>query len=60
MLEETKSCAKQKFQCLVKEIELDGENLTVTVIDISFLQAKFLSPAPTGTVTEEAGSLQGS
>ena len=35
MLEEAKVFARQKLQCLVKKMELDGENLTVTVINIS-------------------------
>ena len=60
MLEGAKVRARQKLQCLVKEIELDGEDLTQSVIDTSLLQAKLFGPTPAKTVTEEAGSLQGS
>ena len=60
VLEETEGRAKQKLQCLVKEMESDGEDLTATVIDTSLLQAELFSPAPTGTTSEEAGSSRGS
>ena len=60
VLEETEVRAKQKLQCLVKEMESDGEDLTATVIDMSLLQAELFSPAPAGTVAEEAGSSRGS
>ena len=51
---------KKKLQCLVTEMEVEGEDLSVTVIAMSALQAKLFSPAPSGTITEEAGSSQGS
>ena len=60
MLEGAEVCARQKLQCLVKEMELDGEDLTQSVIDTSFLQAELFSPAPAKTVAEEAGSSQAS
>ena len=60
MLEGAEVCARQKLQCLVKEIESDGEDLTWSVIDTSLLQAELFSPAPAETVAEEAGSSRGS
>ena len=60
VLERAKGQVKKKLQYLVAEMEVDGEDLSVTVIDVSTLQAKLFSPAPVGTVTEEAGSSRGS
>ena len=51
---------KKKLQCLVTEIEVEGRDLSVTVIDMSALQAKLFSPTPGRTVTEGAGSSQDS
>ena len=51
---------KKKLQCLVAEIEVDGEDLSATVIDVSALQAKLFSPASARTVAGGAGSSQGS
>ena len=48
---------RKKLQCLVKEIELDGEDLTWLVIDMSLLQAELFSPTPADTVAEEDSSL---
>ena len=60
VLEGAEVQVKKKLQYLVAEIEVDGKNLSVTVIDVSALQAKLFSPTPVGTVTEEVGSSQGS
>ena len=60
VLEGAKVCARQKLQCLVKEMESDGEDLTRSVIDASLLQAELFGPAPAETVAEEAGSSRGS
>ena len=43
---------KKKLQCLVAEIEVDGEDLSATVIDVSALQAELFSPASAGTAAE--------
>ena len=47
---------KKKLQCLVTEMEVDGEDLAVTVIDVSTLQAELFSPASAGTAAGGAGS----
>ena len=60
MLEGAKVCVRQKLQCLVKKMELDGKDLTSSVINVSVLQAELFSPALSETVAEEAGSSQGS
>ena len=60
MLEETESCVKQKLQCLVKKMKLDSEDLTMTVINTSFLQTELFSSASARTIAEEAGSSQSS
>ena len=41
-------------------MEADGEDLSVTVIDMSVLQAELFSPASAGTAAGGAGSSQGS
>ena len=60
VLEGAEVRARQKLQCLVKEMESDGEDLTRSVIDASLLQAELFGPAPAETVAEEAGSSRGS
>ena len=41
-------------------MEVDGEDLSATVIDVSTLQAELFSPAPARTAAGGAGSLRGS
>ena len=60
VLEGAEGRAKKKLQCLVAEIEVDGEDLSATVIDMSALQAELFSPAPAGTAAGGAGSSRGS
>ena len=60
VLEGAEGQAKKKLQCLVAEMEADGEDLSVTVIDASALQAELFSPAPAGTAAGGAGSSRGS
>ena len=60
VLEGAEGQAKKKLQCLVAEMEVDGEDLLVTVIDASALQAKLFSPAPARTAAGGAGSLRSS
>ena len=56
VLEGAEGRAKKKLQCLVAEIEVDGEDLVATVIDVSVLQAKLFSPTSAGTTAGGAGS----
>ena len=60
VLEGAEGQAKKKLQCLVAEIEVDGEDLSATVIDVSALQAILFSPTSAGTAAGGAGSLRGS
>ena len=60
VLEGAEGQAKTKLQCLVAEIEVDGEDLSATVIDMSALQAELFSPASAGTTAGGAGSSRGS
>ena len=60
VLEGAEGRAKKKLQCLVAEMEVDGENLSATVIDASALQAELFSPAPARTAAGRAGSSRGS
>ena len=60
MLEGAESQVKKKLQCLVAEIEVDGEDLSVMVIDMSTLKTELFSPASAGTAAEGAGSSRGS
>ena len=60
VLESAEGQAKKKLQCLVAEMEVDGEDLSATVIDVSALQAELFSPAPAGTAAGGAGSSRGS
>ena len=41
-------------------MEVDGEDLSAIVIDVSTLQAELFSPAAARTAAEGAGSSQGS
>ena len=60
VLEGAEGQARKKLQCLVAEMEVDGEDLSVMVIDTSVLQAELFSPASAGTAAGGAGSSQGS
>ena len=60
VLEGAEGQAKKKLQCLVAEMEVDGEDLSATVIDASALQAELFSPTPAGTAAGGAGSSRGS
>ena len=60
VLEQVEGCTQKKLHCLVKEMEAEGEDLSVMVIDMSALQAELFGPAPINTAAAGAGSLQGS
>ena len=60
VLEQVEGCTQKKLHCLVEEMEAEGEDLTVTVIDVSTLQAKLFGPTPVNTAAAGAGSSQGS
>ena len=60
VLESAEGQAKKKLQCLVAEMEVDGEDLSATVIDMSVLQAELFSPTSAGTTAGGAGSSRGS
>ena len=59
-LEQVEGHARKKLRCLVEEMEAEGEDLSVMVIDASALQAELFSPAPVNTAAAGAGSSQGS
>ena len=60
VLEQVEGHAQKKLHCLVEEMEAEGEDLTVMVIDTLALQAKLFGPAPVNTAAAGAGSSQGS
>ena len=60
VLEQVEGHTRKKLCCLVEEMEAEGEDLLVTVIDTSALQAELFSPASVNTAAAGAGSLQGS
>ena len=61
VLEQAKGRAKKKLKCLVKEMEVEGEDITAMVIDASVLEAELFRVAPaSGTVAAGSGSSQGS
>ena len=60
VLEQVEGHARKKLHCLVEEMEAEGEDLSVTVIDTSALQAELFGPAPVNTAAAGAGSSQGS
>ena len=60
VLEQVEGHARKKLRCLVEEMEAEGEDLSVMVIDMSALQAELFGPAPIDTAAAGAGSLQDS
>ena len=60
VLEQVEGRTQKKLRCLVEEMEAEGEDLSVTVIDALALQAELFGPAPVNTAAAGAGSLQGS
>ena len=60
VLEQVEGHAQKKLYCLVEEMEAEGEDLSVTVIDASTLQAELFSPTPIETAAVGAGNLQDS
>ena len=60
VLEQVEGCTQKKLHCLVKEMEAEGEDLSVTVIDVSTLQAELFGPASVKTAAAGAGNLQDS
>ena len=60
VLEQVEGCARKKLHCLVEEMEAEGEDLSVMVIDTSTLQAELFSPAPVETAAAGAGNSQDS
>ena len=60
VLEQVEGRTRKKLCCLVEEIEAEGEDLMVMVIDASALQAELFGPVPVDTAAAGAGSLQGS
>ena len=60
VLEQVEGHAQKKLHCLVEEMEAEGEDLSVMVIDVSTLQAELFGPAPIDTAAAEAGSSQDS
>ena len=60
VLEQVEGRARKKLCCLVEEMEAEGEDLLVTVIDTSTLQAELFGPAPVETAAAGAGNSQDS
>ena len=60
VLEQVEGRAQKKLCCLVEEMEAEGEDLSVMVIDALALQAELFGPAPINTAAAGAGSSQGS
>ena len=60
VLEQVEGHTQKKLCCLVEEMEAEGEDLSVTVIDMLALQAELFGPAPVNTAAAGAGSSQGS
>ena len=60
VLEQVEGRAQKKLCCLVEEMEAEGEDLSVTVIDTSTLQADLFGPAPVKTAAAGAGNSQDS
>ena len=67
ILEQTEKRAKEKMNCLVREMEEDGKDMTALVLDASALEANLsdfpglaANPFAGETVTEASGSSQDS
>ena len=60
VLEQVEGCTHKKLHCLVEEMEAEGEDLSVMVIDMLTLQAELFSPAPVKTAAAGAGNSQDS
>ena len=60
VLEQVEGHTRKKLHCLVEEMEAEGEDLSVTVINTLALQAELFGPAPVDTAAAGASSSQGS
>ena len=60
VLEQVEGHAQKKLCCLVEEMEAEGEDLLVMVIDVLTLQAELFGPTPVKTAAAGAGNSQDS